>query len=541
MQVLLFSRSSAASAAAGAVSTSLSGGVLNVNTGLGGAARLYLRVPRPTTNVGGSALRDFKAIEISVGTSAGGFQVIPALDFSASAPVKGALEFRLNELITGTTYYVRSRAINSVGNRSADSPEFSAVAAIYSAPTGPYSDINSTQTISVSGNYQLGSSFSGTITINASGVYLYGNGKTLSHNGADGIVLAAGVSDVRVDGINFSRTTTGHHVRINGNLGSTVTVCQISNNTGMTVLGSNAAGVYSPGYDLGGARVYGNTVTITSTVGTSSETSLVSSSINYRAYGNVVTNTGCAGRAGFIGDSVGFEAWENTWSAADSYQPFFFSTDVRSPTDVYIHDNRISVGTNCDTYRSINLDSRLGLASGDYMPLVSWNTFSITPTGTTSGPQIRVRGTVGPAIIGYNTFDMGGGSTDVWAISFGDDQDGGSALSEPYGGYMYNNTITNYGTTKPFLSYGGDAWQNTLYTWNNVWGGQEGGPSGNWSANSDTFANGAVKTGTPTWNGYNLTVGGSNPFTVQGSWTGYNPASDTPSAPGTITAVIGVP
>jgi len=519
--------------------TSVVAGVINVNSGLGGAARLYVRWSRPTTNSDTSRLRDLKTFKIYIGTSAGGSQVVNGLDFSTTGQ-KIPTECRITGLVAGTTYYVRVKALDSAGNASADSGEFSGVASVYSAPARSYTDINSTTTISVAGDYRLGSSFTGQITISANGVYLYGNGKTITHTSSPGIVIASGVSTFWIDQVTFSRTSgTGANISVSGNLGSGG---QISGCTFTVINGSK--GIDGGGHDLGGCRIYGNTCTISSIATLDSLQAMVSQSSNFLAYNNSITNSASGNRSGGYGECGTFETWADTWaSVGSSLQAFYISGDVNGTNDWFTHDNSITLGSGANTARAINIDSRNNASADLFDPLVLWNTF-VTSSTIVDGPMIRVRGGVGPASIGYNSFDCGTG----WpAISFGDDQDGGKypAFPRPFGGYLYGNTCTNYGSVGGLGFYGGSGWSNTLSTWQNTWGKQNAsvggdGTSGAWDSNQDNLTLGTVKVGGSTWREFGIT-GPTTNFSVQGAWIGFNPLSDTPSAPGTPIAVVGVP
>jgi hypothetical protein len=535
-----------------AFSASISGGILQLDVGAG-IARVAPRWGRPATNTDTSNLHDLKTFRIFAGTTPGASNLIAGLDLSTTAQ-RLATECRITGLAVGGACYVRVRTIDSAGNESADSAEFAGTAAVYVPATRANSAVPGGNNITSAGEYRIAASgATGPITISASNVYLTGfnddgvTKRTLTHgSGVHGIVLASGVTNVWIDGIAFSHASgTGSNIRLPSSIG---TGCFFSRNNFVCRQNAGLDGNGGNGCNINGARIFGNTCLNTYPVASPDEgVSMVAYCTNFLAYDNTCTMSSVAHRSGMFGMCGVYEAWANTFTTTGTcLQAFFHSayglSAFSAPISAFIHDNAISNGANSTTQRLINLDGKLEsppTTINQCLHKVLWNTFTVTQAGS-DGPCIRVRNPVGPVDIAFNTF-VNVNST-VTAVSMGDSSNGGDPVNLcPFGGYFYHNTCTGFGTGRPLLFYGGNGWGQTLFSWNNVWGGESSGGDGAWTMNQDSLANGIQKTSGATWRAFNSTIGGSTAgVTIVGAWDGYNPVSDTPNAPATPVAVTGV-
>jgi fibronectin type 3 domain-containing protein len=539
-------RSSAVSGTttASGVTTSVVAGVFTLDSGLGGLARGRVRWGQLLVNSNASKLRDLKGYLVSLGTTSGGTQIANALNTTLTTqkcPTEGAF----TGLISGTTYHCFVNAIDSAGNIGAPSAVFSFVAAVYAPATRNYTGRHLTAAQSVTaGDWIFDNDFTGTLTVTQSNVYINGNGHFLNHgSGSHGIVINSGLTNVWIDGVSFTHASgTGDNIRIGGN----VTNCIFSNNA--FVLRSNAGiGTGENPLNITGSRIYGNTCSNQYSVASpDSGIAMVSYCNGFVAYGNTCTNVGNAHRSGMFGECGNCEVWGNTWSCTGTNVQSFFWSSFGTITS-FIHDNSITIGGTADTVRAVNLDGPNGAGSADSIThVVLHNTFQFAAGTNASGPFMRVRNPVGPISIGFCAFNMlnGGGNA---AISFGSNQSTGG-IPCPFGGYIYGCVATNYGSSKPMGFYGENAWDLTLYMWDCDMGGEGdsggGGQSGNLVCNNCTWPNGVTKTaraGGCTWDSFNTTVGGTNPFTTHASWFGFDPAADTPGTPATPAAVASVP
>jgi chitodextrinase len=540
-------QSSAASAttAASGVTTSVVRGVLNVESGAGGAARAYFKWTYPSTNTNGTRFHDLRTGKLYAGTTPGGSQLINGLDFSTTGQ-KVPQRCILTGLQPGTTVYIRVRAVNSVGVESADSGEYSAVAAVYVEPTRANTAVPGSKTITVSGEYRIDPGTVGPININTDNVYVTGlendgvtKRKLVHSSGIHGFVLASGVSNVRIRGIDFDHASgSGDSIRRNG----AITNCVFDEND--FEMRSNAAiGSGGNARAMTGCEVYGNTAVCTYPGGHDDSIAMVSYASGFTAWNNDFTLVSSSGRCGMFGGCPGYEGFSNTFRTTGATANAGFHTayglvGTSGPQSAFIHDNLIEAGANAGTLRLINFDGEPGTANDALRHRAIWNTFTVTLSGS-GGTCIRVRNPVGPVDIAFNTFNNCNSS--VTAISHGNDENGGGS-GTPYGGFFCGNVCVNFGSGRPLFFEGGQGWQLILQTWDNVWGGEQSGGNGDWYMNRDSLINGISKQQASDWRAHACTIGGSTTgVTISGSWVGsYNPLLLTPSAPSTPTAVIGI-
>lgn len=529
------------------VSTSVVRGVLTVDAGLGGDARLYFKWTYPTTCTDGSRFHDLRTGKLYVGTTPGGSDIVNGLDFSTTGQ-KVPQRCKVTGVAAGT-YYASVTAVNSVGVESARSGDYVGVAVVYVEPTRANTAVPGSKNITSSGEYRIAASDTGPITISTSNVHLSGwnddglTKRTLTHGaGVHGLVLASGVTNVRISGIDFAHPSgTGDSVRRNG----PITNCIFD---GCDFEMRNGAAIGSGGNprSMTGCEVFSNTAVCTYTGGHDDAIAMVSYANGFTAWDNDFTLVSSTGRCGMFGGCPSYEAFSNAFRTTGATVNAFFHSayglvGVSAPVRAFLHDNLIESAASATTLRLITFDGDFEnpTAFDALRHRALWNTFTVATSGS-GGTCIRLRNPVGPVDLGFNTF-VNCNST-VTAVSLGNTSNGGDpATFCPYGGYGYGNICINFGAGRPLLFEGGSGWQMVWQTWDNIWGGQASGGNGDWHMNRDSLANGIQKQQASDWRAFDCTIGGSTSgVTISGSWVGaYNPALLVPSAPSTPTAVTG--
>ncbi len=524
--------------------TSVTYGVQNIDTGLGGSARLYFRWGRPTTNTNASFLKDLKSFKLYIGTSSGATDILNGFDFVAEgAAQKALLECRILGLTAATTYYVKVEAYNYKNVVSAKSTEYSAAAYVYTPAGHSFTDVNATTTISVSGSYQLGSNFTGTITINANNVYLYGNGKTLTfNNAANGIVLGSGITGLEIDSVTFSHTGTGAARNI-ACFGTTVGTGALIHGCVFDIDGDTVSGIRNVAGDtvnLNNARIFDNTFNLdTHAVDGLTSVGGMMYCDHFYFYGNTINSTN-VGRDGAMVSCHNYEDWSNTLNLY-SLNGGVYSTTFGTSGTVWSHDNTINVLSVADHWRLFHWDN-------DDDVFVNWNVININCAAPADVCQVvSFRGSSTNVHANYNKVYLNNLSI-AYVFRAGGDEQGSVPVDITYIG---NETFDDPGNSLGQYQ----TWTGTLTTFGNIWQRQIQSATpcgGNWNSNEDSWAasgtvviyNGSTS---GTWTSYQSyssgqVDGSTSNITFAGSWQGYNPNTLTPTAPGTITSVgTGVP
>jgi hypothetical protein len=528
------------------VPTTVMAGTLYGGSSRGGNAQVYVQWDRPLTNqITLTTLRDFKTFQMDVGTSSGATDVINSLDFSTTNQ-RSPTECIVYGLIAGNTYWFQVRCVDSEGNVSANSVPFSATATVVTVPT--YTAKTDNSAITTAGNYQLTANVTGPIAITASNVRLYGAGTaTISHSGTSaGVTIASGLSNVVVDAVIFNPTatsTTAPNIQVLGNLGTgcKVSRCQIVRNTFQQRCIGVATGL--EGTDLGGLRVYANTI-LSQSGGNSSTYAVIGQYLkNFRFYGNNVVKTNVgeaafpANRTAVLGECTNFESYANAISITGGSQDYYIANYGGSPW--FSHDNVITF-TGCD---NIKIYARDG---GNLGTTILWERINIGVGGTNAEcyvlrPRAPDPGTpiLDGLYMGFCTLDYTNNTSGTYVSGFepGDSSSGGVGAGYIQNVYLYHNTCVGVTTQTPLRYYPTGGGVGSIYTWSNVFGRQDG-PSGGaivqtWCTNNDTFLTGGVNNTQSAWQSFNDNFGPTGPGLIQvlGSWAGFNPALDTPSAP----------
>lgn len=529
------------------LSTAIERGLLSIRTGLGGTGRLIVNFPRPTTNSDGTPLHDLKTTKIYVGTQPGTADIVNGLDVSTTQ-MGIAFRFRVTELIAPLRYYAWMTAIDAVGNESALSATYTALAAVYVAPVRSFLTIPVNKILNLAGDYRIpASGATGGYVIAANDVYLTGfeddgvTKRVLTHSGAThGITVNAGVSRFWIDGIQWSRPSgSGQHVFFNGTPGVDGLV---SNHAGMTVPSGSACfkGNNDP-VNLNGTEFYSIEGTVTASL--RDETQAIWSNLS----NFIVRDADCLNingdRSGMYGNCHSFEAFNFRWVCAGATLQGFMCSAFGTAS-FFLHDFDCTIGGAADTLRVLNMDGpNINPGAGAIVHKILWGRFTFAAGQSSNGSIIRCRNYIGPNDVGFTTFDMlNSGASYAIPFSWGS-ADSTGEVDNPYGGNVYNCRGLNIGVgQRLFGAYGESNWSGTLNMWNCDLGGivdsGGGGASGNLTCNFCTFPYGVQKVGLSAWRAYQTTVGtGPNPFSNGAAWQDYNPALDTPSPPGTPVAV----
>ena len=514
------------------ISASVQSGILQINSQQGGSGEVTIHCDRATQNTD-SSLLDLKCLKLTMGTTSGGGQV-GSIDFSTTGQ-EGAHYFKVTGLLY-QPYFFQLSCLNSADVESSKS-ELMLVPEPTYTPTRSYTNISSTTTISTSGDYLVTASFTGKITVAADGVYINGQGFTITHSSDYGIEITGTRDHVEIDNLVFNNTgTTRDNIFANW---SSITNLSIHDCTGDGP-GTDTCFIRGTSQlDAGGAWIYNNTHQIDGDSGTARDTMFIHELSNFLSWNNTITmsNGGRDGGYSQVDDCV---IWANTFTAQNPDQGTFISNRNTSG-GIYIHNNTLN-------YESGQSNShRMLFFDGDSNTACLWNTIDLNTPGT---PRAwRIRNTNGnPAnqnnIFGFNTVDCRNDGDNV-AVSFGGNE--GPSSTGPGNGYAYHNTVNN--AVRAYETY--ESTNGTITTWenDNFFASNEVSLSGdthNWTSNNDTFG-GTIETPASglsgTWNvfgGYVIgdVTGQTSHINFNGSWTGYDPTTKTPNAPSNITRAI---
>lgn len=506
---------------------SVNDGILTYNAG-GGSGEVLICWDRPTTYTNNSFYRSPNTSRLYFGSATGVYDILNGVLLS-DTDQPGATHVRVVGLTTDNKYYARVKAVNTAGIESAASMEAEVTSkAPKQLPESWDGDISSSTTLSSSGNYRITSDFTGTITISAPNVLLYGQDKTLTHS-SDGVVMGSGLSNVEIRNIKFYPTNSGKMVRVNGTLGAGCSV----HHCYMPVRTSGTWGVGAGTYtdrNLGGMHIYSNTISILVANGSYLQAA-VASATNFKFYGNtIITNAVSGERNAVIGECADCEDWGNHWTLTSGTQAAYSAGYERGGR--YSHDNEFVVDGG-STIRVYLMDG-----SDDDVVLHINARMSLSPSGNFR--LIRQRASdsrhSSRTVIGYVEADLRSTSGNI-LIEHGDSASGGGQYKPTDTTWYYVNASNLASGQKPVTFYGGSGF-GELVSWDCAFGGQSGSSSGGvWRMNRMSLPNGISNT-LASWEIYSSSIGGgTGNAQVVGSWAGHNPASFTPSAPTNMRSV----
>ena len=534
----------------GAVSWSVDSGILTADAGTG-SGEIAIRWDRPTTNADASDLRDLKTFRVYVGTATGLYDVVDGVSLATTAQ-PGASHVKVTGLALGVTYYATVKAIDSTGNESSAATEQTFVAAAAATDPVSWTDISSLPyTISGAGDYRLASNLTQSsgdaITISTTGaVVLNLNAKTLtfSQSGAgDAIQVDTAPSSLRIyGGTVVGGNNDGYVVRFAANQTGEISVHDID--WTVCCVGDTASGFcrsstgYANGLNYG--RFFGNAGHIVTGSGAQKHCAMFVNAIKFRSYGNSL-NIAIAGTQQYNGylDTAtwDYESWGNSITIAAGTEQAFHSQNYNDPgavLSIYCHDETVDVyGTVCRIFHT----------DGGQKIAWLWNTVNFHQ-GDASNRAFSIRSAARYCHRGFNTIAMAGNQAQ--GVGFGSDVTTPPDGIYPTDSTAYHNTITGC-IANAIEMYEN---QGTNYVWGNsvtlsgsgkFIGEGSSGSTATMYINSNTISGVATKAQGPTggaWNVYDSFTSGectSNTYvTYGGAWQGWNPASDTPSAPANL-------
>ena len=504
---------------------------LYIHSGAGGTAQIQLHWQPSFLNEDGS-LTDVKSYRVQLGTSTGNYEIGELRLEDTELPA--TVIVTIDELIEGASYVVGVSTLNSADVESS-------VAELEGEATAPPTpcrawdvDIASTTTISESGCYRVSEDFTGTITIAADDVELSGEGRTITHGDAGGVVLTGARSNVEVHDITFNNTSSnGHDIDLSGlSAGSGIVV---RNNQLGTPAGGDAdnSTIDCDGVDTGRALIYSNAATLASRSGTARNAMFVHACDNFIAWNNAITidpdSTSTARDGGYADVDDAFLI-ADTFTARRCAQCTYLSNRNQSGGTKYIAHGQLAYENMHDaSHRMIFFD-------GDDHAMVLYNTCDLSHSeGIGRCIRLRAAGAADNHIYGYNRVTAVDGNNAFYNVG-GQSESPGPPF--PGNSHFYFNDGGGVGDLE--LS---SEWTGTLSTWGNTGIDDIGGAGldagGVWNSNDDEIV-GAVQL-TPSgvmspftaFESYTLrqVSGQTDHISFPRVWTGYDPATKTPQPP----------
>lgn len=555
----LSSQASATTAGTGSVTASVVGGVLTIDTGLGGTARLYESWPKLENNSLGSTQYASRSIRFYLGTEDGNWNILNGWD-SYDSGIDYPTEARFNGLANGQQYAFRYAWVNDMLVEGAKSALKTITASVYTAPTRNYTNrhITGTQTISSGGDWIVDNDFTGTITIAASGVFLNLNGKTITHTGSNhGIVINSNATNFECDGTGSSILHTGSGrgcafawasatspagVNIYGDLDNGSPLVVNLNSDPGQIFGRTPVG--DNWLDLNGARIHG--FRLQCSPNNSGSINTLASAFRFVRNGKVYDFDGTvqnAGRDGVFAVIADMDVWSCDVDL-QSGTNIVFATNYEAGGGNLFHDLTVRLSGTADHSRIFHFDRETGNRLVNVRLIVTANPSQISQGVSMRGP---LDDGSAPWIEVSRMRVTGGSSGAFYVLRGGGDEPGGQF----WGSMHYHNCdIPN---AVALGLYGG--WTANLITRNNRFLQQTvevGGPGGTWHSSGDTWLKSGtcvtragltgVGSGWFSHNSYSLSQvsGSTSGISIVSSRTGYDPSTETPATGATPTTVSGV-